>query len=183
METFSALLAICAGNSPVTGEFPAQRLVTRSFDVFFDLRLNKRLSKQSRGWWFETLSHPLWRHRNVHSEQTQSSTNTTRWICWKELGGSQVTVALHYKRKSVTEPFVFCDVTQHSSVFSAKCMYIFCSQLSCHRLRRHVTSSLVVLTWLHKIISLNKKFYKRNENLKTYRVCCDNLINQNISDL
>ena len=44
METFSALLAICAGNSPVPGEFPAQRPVTRSFDVFFDLRLNKRLS-------------------------------------------------------------------------------------------------------------------------------------------
>ena len=42
METFSALLAICAGNSPVPGEFPAQRPVTRSFDVFFDLRLNKR---------------------------------------------------------------------------------------------------------------------------------------------
>ena len=64
METFSALLAICAGNSPVPGEFPAQRPVTRSFDVFFDLRLNKRLSKQSWGWWFETLSRPLWRHRN-----------------------------------------------------------------------------------------------------------------------
>ena len=47
METFSALLAICAGNSPVPGEFPTQRPVTRSFDVFFDLRLKKRLSKQS----------------------------------------------------------------------------------------------------------------------------------------
>ena len=45
METFSALLVICAGNSPVTSEFPAQRPVTRSFDVFFDLRPNKRLSK------------------------------------------------------------------------------------------------------------------------------------------
>ena len=44
---------------------PAQRPVARSFDVFFDLRLNKRLSKQSYGWWFETLSHPLWCHRNV----------------------------------------------------------------------------------------------------------------------
>ena len=40
METFSALLAICAGNSPVPGEFPTQRPVTRSFDVFFDLGLN-----------------------------------------------------------------------------------------------------------------------------------------------
>ena len=68
METFSALLAICAGNSPV-GEFPTQRPVTRSFDVFFDVRLIKRLSKHSRGWWFETLSHPLWRHRNEKGPQ------------------------------------------------------------------------------------------------------------------
>ena len=65
MEMFSALLAICAGNSPVTGEFPGQRQVTRSLDVLFDMRLNKRLSKQSWGWWFETPSHPLWRHCNV----------------------------------------------------------------------------------------------------------------------
>ena len=43
---------------------PTQRPVTLSFDVFFDLRLNKRLSKRWWGWWFETLSHPLWRHRN-----------------------------------------------------------------------------------------------------------------------
>ena len=49
METFSALLAICAENSPVPGEFPAQRPVTRSFDIFFDLCLNKRLSKQPWG--------------------------------------------------------------------------------------------------------------------------------------
>ena len=60
METIAALLAICA----VTGDFPAQRLVTRSFDVFFDLRQNKRLSKQSWGWWFETPVCPLWRHCN-----------------------------------------------------------------------------------------------------------------------
>ena len=65
METFSALLAICAGNSPIPGECPAQRPVTRSFDVCFDLRLNKRFSKQSWGWWFETLFRPLWRHSNV----------------------------------------------------------------------------------------------------------------------
>ena len=55
METFSVLQAICAENSPVTGEFPAQRLVTRSFDVFFDLRLTKRLSKQWWGWWSPRL--------------------------------------------------------------------------------------------------------------------------------
>ena len=65
METFSALLAICAGNSPVTGESPAQRPLTRSLDVFFDLRLNERSSKQSWSCWFETLSRLLWRHRDV----------------------------------------------------------------------------------------------------------------------
>ena len=48
------------------GDFPTQRPVTRSFDVFFDLCLNKRLCKQSRGWWFETLSWSLWRLRNAH---------------------------------------------------------------------------------------------------------------------
>ena len=63
METFSALLAICAGNSPAPGEFPTQRPVTRSFDVFFDLCLNKRENKQAWGWWFETPWRPLWRHR------------------------------------------------------------------------------------------------------------------------
>ena len=50
---------------PVPGEIPTQRPVTGSFDVFLDLRLNKRLSKQSWGWWFESLSRPLWRHRNA----------------------------------------------------------------------------------------------------------------------
>ena len=57
-------MTLCAGNSSGHGEFPAQRPVTRSFDVFIDLRLDKQLSKQSGGWWFETLSCPLWRHRN-----------------------------------------------------------------------------------------------------------------------
>ena len=43
----SALLALCAGNSLVTAEFLSQSPETRSFDIFFHLRLNKRLSKQS----------------------------------------------------------------------------------------------------------------------------------------
>ena len=79
-EAFSALLAICVGNSPVTDEFPAQRPVTRSFDAFFDLRLNKGLSKQSCGWWFETPSHPLW--RNFYG--------TLHWLifCLSDLGPS-----------------------------------------------------------------------------------------------
>ena len=84
METFSALLAICAGNSPVSGEFPAQRPVTWSFDAFFDLRLYKRLSKQSWGWWFETLSRPLWRQCNVAKrpppEETQKKPSTMLFV-------------------------------------------------------------------------------------------------------
>ena len=80
METFSALLAICAGNSPVPGEFPTQRPVTRSFDVFFDLRLNKRLSKQWWGWWFETPSHPLWRHCHVIINIYSSN-----WLCLRPI--------------------------------------------------------------------------------------------------
>ena len=55
METFSTLVALRVGNSPVT----------RSFDALFDLRRNKQLSKQSWGRWFETTSRSLWRHRNV----------------------------------------------------------------------------------------------------------------------
>ena len=74
METFSALLALCAGNSPFSGEFPTQRPVTRSFDVFFDLGLNKRLSKQSKHWWFETQSCSLWRHRNGFQDTAISMT-------------------------------------------------------------------------------------------------------------
>ena len=66
METFPTLLALWAGNSPVTGEFPTQRPVTWSFGVFFDLRLNKRWSKQSWGWWFEMPSRSLWIHQNVN---------------------------------------------------------------------------------------------------------------------
>ena len=54
METFSASLAICKGNPPATGGFPSQRPVKRSFGVFFDVHMNRQLSKQSRSWWSET---------------------------------------------------------------------------------------------------------------------------------
>ena len=53
---------------------PHKRPVTRIFDVFFDLRLNKCLSKQSWGWWFEMPSHPLWRHCNVRLISLTAST-------------------------------------------------------------------------------------------------------------
>ena len=63
METFSTLLAICAGNSPVTGEFLSQRPVTQSFHIFVAMRMTTRLSKQS---------HWLWRHCNGYLLLVQS---------------------------------------------------------------------------------------------------------------
>ena len=68
METFTALLALCAGNSPVTGEFPLQRPVTRSIDVSVDLRLNKQLNKQSGDW----------RRHLAHYDVTNSRVT---WVC------------------------------------------------------------------------------------------------------
>ena len=64
METFSALQSFVRGihRSPV--DFPSQSPVTQSFDVSFDVRLIKRLNKQSRCWWFETPWPSLWRHSN-----------------------------------------------------------------------------------------------------------------------
>ena len=67
MEIYSALLALCHRWTPRT------KPVTQSFDVFFHLRLNKRLSKQSWGWWFETPSHSLLRHSNVSGQ--------VHWLC------------------------------------------------------------------------------------------------------
>ena len=62
METFSALLAICEGNPLVTSGFPSQMPVTRIFEVFFDLHMNKQFSKHSRCWYL--------RHHRAHYDAT-----------------------------------------------------------------------------------------------------------------
>ena len=51
-------------NWPFGRGIPRTKPLTRSFDVFVDLRLNKRLGKQSWGWWFEMPWRALWRHCN-----------------------------------------------------------------------------------------------------------------------
>ena len=129
METFSALLAICAGNSPVSGEFPAQRPVTRGFDVFFDLCLNKRLSKQSWGWWLETQSCSLWRHSNVKTDLWScqfykvvtptlihpSSTDHTVSVNWKDIHYNDVimtTIASQITSLTIVYPTVYSDADQ-----------------------------------------------------------------------
>ena len=87
METFSALLSLCAGNSSVSGEFPSQRHVTRSFDVWS--APEKRLSKQSKRRWFVTPSSSLWRHcigfvalRNAFTHILQYYFSGTGEIIW-----------------------------------------------------------------------------------------------------
>ena len=110
MEAFSALLAICAGNSPVPGEFPIQRPVTRSFDVFFDLRPNKPLSKQWWGWWFETPSCPLWHPRNESSKQLQKRIYV--FACYMIYAHRYVTCCwksrLHYTRSFISFRHCHC---------------------------------------------------------------------------
>ena len=109
MEIFSASLAICAGNSPVPGEFPTQRPVTRSFDVFFDLRLNKQLSKQSWGWWFETLSGSLWRQCNAEKSYIfikKSLTFVPISSIYNKSAMVQVMAWCHVGTKPLTEPMM-----------------------------------------------------------------------------
>ena len=81
-DVISALLAFSAGNSPVTGEFPAQRPVTRSFYDFFDLRSNQQLNKQWRRGWFETPRRSLWRNCNALyvKRKCRQSYNLHLWI-------------------------------------------------------------------------------------------------------
>ena len=79
MGSISVSLALIAGNSSVSGEFPSQRSVTRSFDVFYDLRLNKRLSKQSWRWWLETPSCSLWRHCNGNKSSCRNYSLLAVW--------------------------------------------------------------------------------------------------------
>ena len=104
METFSALLAICAGNSPVASEFPTQRPVTRSFDVFVDLGRNERLSKQSwagdlrrdRAHYDVTVMHILDKiHRQVQ-KSTIHGRNGASTIPWSISGERKQNIHVFY---------------------------------------------------------------------------------------
>ena len=96
---------------PLWGEFtgdrwiPAQRPVTRSFDVFFDLRLNERLSKQWRGWQFETPSRPLLRHCNVFLKVINN--NTAQRLGWILQRDKNTTIPIN-DALSMTHPLIYC---------------------------------------------------------------------------
>ena len=102
METFCALQALCAGNSPVTGGFPSQKPVTRSFDIFFDLRQNIRLKKQPIPRWFETALRSLCRRSNVQIKVWEYqavvqyfNSNFEQHLFFIEANGSQNCMWLH----------------------------------------------------------------------------------------
>ena len=127
METISALLTLCAGNSPVTGEFPSQRPVMRSFDVFFDLRLNKRLSKQWWGWWFETLMRPWWRHCNEGCRyvfhlpgETEIWLPSRRVLSYLDIWQVSETTATNMKCCFETDEDVIC-IQPSASMASLRC--------------------------------------------------------------
>ena len=138
METFPALLAICAGNYPVPGEFLAQRPVMRSFDVFFDLHLNKRLSKQSWSWWFEMLLCPLWCHCNANMEgymtwiskcgRIHRLTNTKDGLLYKSAlnctEGSKAKLWC-YLINTLMAKQIGCSFEELMALFSCKKMVIF----------------------------------------------------------
>ena len=89
----SALLALCEGNPQVTDGFPSQRPVTRSCDVFCDLRMNERLSKGSRRRWFEKPSSSLWRLCNVALTYQHCIERTVQNACTRKQGAIGSTIS------------------------------------------------------------------------------------------
>ena len=133
METFSALLALCAGNSPGTGEFPSQRPVTRGFDVFVDLRPNKRLSKQSRGWWFERKCLKYWKYHiqvQQHSIRFLSMAEKRSWSWHHQTMKNNVLVTppqvmggayMHQWTGTSLVQVMACQATRHYLIILLSC--------------------------------------------------------------
>ena len=86
---------------------PRTKPVTRCFDAFFDLRLNKRLSKQSWGWWFETPSCSLWRHRN---ESCVTDFGMIIWLTWYQLSNPEKYWWFYHINWAITDNII---KTQH----------------------------------------------------------------------
>ena len=91
----------------------SQRPVTQSFDVFFDLRLNKRLSRSSKYRWFETPSRPLWDHSNVNNDF--ASSYISGWNSKLTIITSQKQVASGYWKHAYL-PDWRCSIFPHFSI-------------------------------------------------------------------
>ena len=119
-----------------TVKFPSQKPVTRSFNVFFDLRPNKRLSKQSWCWWFETPSCPLWRHCNMMQWQHRWH---WRWQILRFIHINKVQsqhewqMVLQWHHINATVP----QITANSTICSTAC--------SCPQHIKHCNSALLTI--------------------------------------
>ena len=137
MKTFFALLALCAGNLPVTGEFPSQRPVTRRFDVFIDQRLNKRLSRQLRRRWFETPSRSLWRHCN---EFYKYSSNSSRLL----LRGALQTIYIFIKDLRQHLPCIYINTdTNHMFIGLNFNVPVLLKKIWCHTHKNFQNHALI----------------------------------------
>ena len=125
----------------------SQRPVTRSFDVFFDLRPNKRLSVQSRGWWFETPSRPLWRHCNETKSDGIGIRSCTLYTqCLYLAGKSWITHVLlpksRYVNKSGQNNYTF--TTYSASLFT----------LDGYLIKEHTSYLIFSLTLYHSLLEI-----------------------------
>ena len=133
METFSALLALCAGNSPVPVNSPHKGQWRGALMFFFYLRLNKRLSKQQWGWWFEMPSWSLWRHCNDSLELRLKHMNITRSI--KDELGTYVTFWAKQKQPKFNFPL------------AVRCIsWIFSLNIAC-AVALHSTNGMLLTHW------------------------------------
>ena len=120
-------VTICAGNSPVIGELPAQRPVTRSFDVFICAWINAWVNKQSRGWWFETPSRPLRRHCNVLVVSCDPLTHTLQGLCSlnRRTSYRKISWSLEAARLDIIMIVSLWNLTGMSAALLSRCMLNF----------------------------------------------------------
>ena len=153
MKTFSALLALCEGNSPVIGEFPSQRPVTRSFDIFFDLCLNQKFSKQRRRPWFWTRSRSLWRHCNESCPSL--------WLQMPRCQHLMVLVYGQYNTDYIFTLFIFFHASLAISNFGLLFWRDYVNHNGWRYLMKYRGTSVVKLVLRRNPISITCTFHER----------------------
>ena len=144
---------LCEGNPTVTGRFPSQRPVMRSFDVFFDLRRTKRLSKQWRRRWFETPSRSLYHHCNDSgnlclpaSKIDAMSVGSNKQYVMIDSGDGLVPNS----RQAITAAYIHYDDVIMSTLAS-RITTVFLIVYSCADQRKHQSSaSLAFVRGIHR---------------------------------
>ena len=170
------------------GEFPTQRPVTRSFDVFFDLRPNKRLSKQSWGWWFETLSRSLWRHCNgvvplLEHRRYASPALTHRYFAYTPLNAfsrKEAPLCLHHWIQLILQTIwwavsIFVNAVQ--TILSRFNISLTSTHLSVNNVSLKYVNILQILALIFTVCELRFTYITPGHSLSTptwlrHRVCC-----------